>query len=68
MRTAVFVIDSNSSMPKARRVTVQTGEEKGLRVEIIGGLSESDTIVSEGVHQINEQSMLNIVPAILSGF
>jgi RND family efflux transporter MFP subunit len=65
---AVFVVDNDAEfMPKARRVTVQTGEEKGLRVEILGGVSEGDVIVSEGVHQINEQSTLNIVPAVLPG-
>jgi RND family efflux transporter MFP subunit len=65
---AVFVVDENTeSMPKARRVAVQTGEEKGLRLEIIGGLSEGDIIVSEGVNQINEETRLNIVPAVLPG-
>ena len=65
---AVFVVGENTeSMPKARRVAVQTGEEKGLRLEITGGLSEGDIIVSEGVNQINEETRLNIVPAILPG-
>jgi RND family efflux transporter MFP subunit len=63
---AVFVIDDEAaSTPKARLVPVQTGEEKGLRVEILGGISEGDLIVSEGVHQINEETKLNIVPAVL---
>jgi hypothetical protein len=66
---AVFVVDNNSEiMPQAHLVAVQTGEEKGLRLEIIGGLSEGDIIVSEGVNQINEETRLNIVPAILPGF
>ncbi|MDR0302858.1 MAG: efflux RND transporter periplasmic adaptor subunit [Treponema sp.] len=66
---AVFVIDDDAaSMQKARRVAVQTGEEKGLRVEIVGGLSEGDIIVSEGVNQINEETRLNIVPAVLPEF
>jgi hypothetical protein len=66
---AVFVVDDEAAvMPRARRVAVQTGEEKGLHTEIIGGLSEGDTIVSEGVNQINEETRLNIVPAILPGF
>jgi len=65
---AVFVVDDNAAlMPQARRVAVRTGEEKGLRLEIIGGLSEGDIIVSEGVNQINEETRLNIVPAILPG-
>jgi len=62
---AVFVVDNN----RPRRVAVQTGEEKGLRLEISGGLSEGDIIVSEGVNQINETTKLNIVPAVLpSGY
>jgi membrane fusion protein, multidrug efflux system len=67
---AVFVVDDDAAlMPQARRVAVQTGEEKGLRLEISGGLSEGDIIVSEGVNQINEKTRLNIVPAILpSGY
>jgi RND family efflux transporter MFP subunit len=71
---AVFIVDDTTvlneageSLPRARRVAVQAGEEKGLRVEISGGLSAGDIIVSEGVHQINEETMLNIVPAILPG-
>jgi RND family efflux transporter MFP subunit len=63
---AVYAVDDESSiMPKARLVAVQTGVEKGLQVEILGGVSEGDVIVSEGVHQINEHSTLNIVPAVL---
>jgi RND family efflux transporter MFP subunit len=66
---AVFVVDDETKpMPQARKVAVQTGEEKGLRVEIIGGLAKGDIIVSEGVNQINEETRLNIVPAILPGF
>ena len=65
---AVFVVDDNAAlMPQARLVAVRTGEEKGLRLEIIRGLSEGDTIVSEGVHQINEGTRLKIVPAVLPG-
>ncbi|MCL1928090.1 MAG: efflux RND transporter periplasmic adaptor subunit [Treponema sp.] len=76
----VFVIDKPVSstpaesseqpepaLPRTRQVAVQTGEEKGLRLEITGGLSEGDIIVSEGVTRISEESMLNIVPAILPG-
>jgi len=67
---AVFVVDDDTAlMPQARRVAVRTGEEKGLRLEIISGLSEGDIIVSEGVNQINEETRLNIVLAILpSGY
>ena len=63
----VYVVDeaSVSAIPTARQVAVQTGEEKGLRLEIIGGLSDGDLVVSEGVHRINEETRLNIVPAIL---
>jgi RND family efflux transporter MFP subunit len=58
---SAFVIEDN----QLRQIAVQTGEQRGLRLEITGGLSEGDMIVSEGVRQINEQSMINIVPAIL---
>ena len=74
----VYVVDNPASsasqesteppepmLPRARQVAVQTGEEKGLRLEIIGGLSEGDIIVSEGVTRINEETRLNIVPGIL---
>jgi len=61
----VFVIaDNTSTIQRARQVAVQTGEERGLRVEIIGGLNEGDIIVSEGVNQISEETPLNIVPAV----
>ena len=66
--SAVFVVyDDTALIPQARRVAVRTGEEKGLRLEIIGGLSEGDIIVSEGINQINEETTLNIVSAILPG-
>ena len=62
----VFVVDNiSTALPMARRVAVQTGEEKGLRLEIIGGLSAGDQIVSEGVQRINEETRLNIVPGIM---
>ena len=77
---AVFVVDKPVSsipaesseqpepmLPRAIQVAVQTGEEKGLRLEITGGLSEGDIIVSEGITRINEETRLNIVPAILPG-
>ena len=66
----IFVVDNTSEvMPHARRVAVQTGKEKGLRVEIIGGISQGDHIVSEGVQRISEETRLNIVPAVLpSGY
>ena len=62
---AVYVVENDSgAMQKPRKVSVQTGEEKGLSIEIIGGLCEGEFIVSEGVHQINEETKLNIVSAI----
>ena len=57
-----FIVENN----KLHQIMVQTGVENGLRTEIINGLSEGDMIVSEGVHQINIHSMINIVPSILS--
>ena len=50
----------------ARLVSVGLGQERGLSCEIVNGLYEGDIIVSEGVHLINEESRLNIVPAILA--
>ena len=58
---AAFIVEGN----KAREVPVQTGEERGLRIEVTGGLNEGDTIVSEGIQRINAESYINIVPAIL---
>ena len=71
---AVFVVDNNegtgqpaaAEKPRARLVAVHAGEEKGMFLEITGGLAEGDIIVSEGVHSINEKTKLNIVPALLS--
>jgi len=57
-----FVVEND----KLRQIAVQTGEEKGMRVEIIGGLNEGEYIVSEGVQSINAESKINIVPAILA--
>ena len=59
---AVFIVE-NSGL---QQVAVRTGEEKGMTVEIIGGLNEGDHIVSEGVQSINAESKINIVPAILA--
>jgi len=59
---SAFVVENNL----LRQVAVLTGEEKGMYVEITGGLHEGDYIVSEGVQQINSQSKINIVPAILA--
>ena len=64
---AVFMVDDyTSSAPRLRRVTVQTGKEKGLRLEITGGLNKGEYIVSEGVQRIGAESKINIVPAILA--
>jgi RND family efflux transporter MFP subunit len=64
--SAAFVVhNAESAMPQVREVAVQTGEEKGLQVEISGGLSEGEYIVSEGVRRINAESKINIVPAVL---
>jgi len=65
---AVFVVgnDPASKSPQLREVPVRTGEEKGLRQEIVSGLNEGDTIVSQGVQRINADSKINIVPAILA--
>jgi len=59
---SAFVVENNM----LSQVTVRTGEEKGMYIEITGGLNEGDHIVSEGVQQINSQSKINIVPAILA--
>jgi len=57
-----FVVENNV----LRQAVVRTGEEKGMYIEITGGLNEGEYIVSEGVQQINAQSKINIVPAILA--
>ena len=64
----VFVVEKNSGFTTAqvRQVSVQTGEERGMRLEISGGLNEGEFIVSEGAQQINAESKINIVPAILA--
>ena len=59
---AAFIIEDN----RLRKVAIKTGEENGLHLEVIGGLNEGDIIVSEGAQQINADSRINIVPAILS--
>jgi multidrug efflux pump subunit AcrA (membrane-fusion protein) len=59
---SVFIVEGN----RVRQVQVKTGMEKGLRQEITGGLSIGDILISEGVQQINMESKINIVPAILA--
>jgi multidrug efflux pump subunit AcrA (membrane-fusion protein) len=51
----------------ARQVNVQTGQERGLRVEITGGLHSGDMLVSEGAQQLVADGKLNIVPALITG-
>jgi multidrug efflux pump subunit AcrA (membrane-fusion protein) len=51
----------------ARQVNVQTGQERGLRVEITGGLHGGDMLVSEGAQQLVANGKLNIVPALVTG-
>ena len=75
---AAFVVENNPTLmpptafmppaptPRLRQIAVQTGEEKGMRVEIISGLNEGEYIVSEGAQKINAESKINIVPAILA--
>jgi hypothetical protein len=48
-------------------VDVQTGKERGLRLEITGGLHQGDLLVSEGAQQISANAKLNIVPALITG-
>ena len=63
----VFVVEENfDNSPRVQKVAVQTGVEKGLRLEISGGLNEGELIVSEGAHRIDADSKINIVPAILA--
>ena len=59
----VFIPENN----RVRQIAVQTGAEKGLQVEIIGGLREGDMIVSEGVQHISSESKIIIVPGIIGG-
>jgi RND family efflux transporter MFP subunit len=60
---AAFIAEGN----RVRKVEVVTGAEKDLRFEILNGLQDGDTIISEGVQRINANSMINVVPAVLSG-
>jgi len=64
----VFVVEGRveSAMPRARQVSVKTGMENGMRLEILGGLNAGDLLISEGAHQIGVESKINIVPAILA--
>ncbi len=57
-----FVADGNS----VRQVAVRTGEERGLRLEITGGLNAGDMLVSEGARHISAETKINIVPALLA--
>jgi RND family efflux transporter MFP subunit len=59
---AAFLADGNT----ARQVHVQTGRERGLRLEISGGLHEGDLLVSEGAQQLVANAKLNIVPALIT--
>jgi len=61
MGPAAFIVEDNM----VRKIAIQTGEIRGLRVEITGGLNEGDVIVSEGVQQLNAGSRINIVPSVL---
>jgi len=60
---AAFIVENGN----LRKVAVQTGDARGLFVEITAGLNEGDTIVSEGIQSINANSKINIVPAIIGG-
>ena len=59
---AAFVAEGN----RVRQVPVKTGMEKGMRLEILNGLYEGDSLISEGAQQISADSKINIVPAILA--
>jgi RND family efflux transporter MFP subunit len=45
----------------ARQVAVQSGQEQGFRVEIAGGLSEGDMLISEGIRHIASEQKINVV-------
>jgi hypothetical protein len=45
---------------------VQVGQERGLRLEITGGLQQGDMLVSEGAQQLSADGKLKIVPALIT--
>jgi RND family efflux transporter MFP subunit len=59
---AAFLANGNT----ARQVDVQTGQERGLRLEITSGLQQGDMLVSEGAQQLSADAKLNIVPALIT--
>jgi RND family efflux transporter MFP subunit len=62
MGYAAFLANGNT----ARQVSVQVGQERGLRLEITGGLQQGDMLVSEGAQQLSADVKLNIVPALIT--
>ena len=65
---AVFIVENEvaSAVPQIRQVPVKTGMGNGMRLEVLGGLNEGELLISEGAQQINAESKINIVPAILA--
>jgi RND family efflux transporter MFP subunit len=61
---AAFVVEENA----ARQIAVQVGQEKGLRLEIAGGLSEGDMLISGGVQHIAPETKINVVPEAAPAF
>ena len=59
---AAYIADGQA----VRQVFVQTGQERGLQLEIVSGLNEGDMLISEGVQRISADSKINIVPALLA--
>jgi membrane fusion protein (multidrug efflux system) len=57
----VFVVNEG----KAERRIVKMGETQAGYVEILSGLQEGDEVVTEGVVNVSEGSILNVInPAI----
>ncbi|GHT77366.1 RND transporter [Spirochaetia bacterium] len=59
-----FVAKENT----ARKIVVQTGHERGLRLEISGGLAEGDLLISEGTQHLAPDTKINVVtePVLLA--
>ena len=54
---AAFIADGN----RAKRVDVQVGQEKAFQVEITGGLEEGNMLITDGITELADNSLINIV-------
>jgi RND family efflux transporter MFP subunit len=50
----------------AKRIVVAHGRERGLDMEIVGGLEAGDVLISEGVQGLSDEAPIKVVPSIAS--